>query len=65
VTADFALNGIAAGTNLAPHFRQSGAGIWELPLASPLSLPGGVLTASVRDRAGNVTRVERAFAAGR
>mgnify|MGYP000854040505 CR=1 FL=1 len=53
------------GGNLAPQFRPAGAGIWELPLSSPLTVASGRLTVSVRDRAGNVTRVERVFAAGR
>lgn len=65
VVADFAVNGVAAGENLAPQFRPAGAGIWELPLSSPLTVASGRLTVSVRDRAGNATRVERVFAAGR
>ncbi len=62
-TADFAVNDAPAGTNLAPRFREAGPGVWELPLSAPLNVPRGVLTVSVRDRAGNVTRTERAFAA--
>jgi hypothetical protein len=64
VTADFAVDGAAAGTNLAPRFRPAGPGVWELPLAAPLTVRRGVLTVGVRDRAGNVTRTERVFGAG-
>ena len=63
VTADFAVEGAAAGTNLAPRFRPAGPGVWELPLTAPLAVRRGVLTVSVRDRAGNVTRTERTFSA--
>lgn len=63
VTADFAVDGAAPGTNLAPKFREAGPGVWELPLASPLTARRGVLTVAVRDRSGNVARVVRTFAA--
>ena len=63
VTADVAIDGTAAGTNLAARFRPAGPGVWELPLTAPLTTPRAVLTVSVRDRVGNVTRVERAFSA--
>ena len=65
VVADFTVDGVPAGTNLAPRFREAAPGVWELPLAAPLSVPRGRLTVSVRDRAGNVTRTERTFSAGR
>ena len=64
MTADFAVEGAPPGTNLAPRFRAAGPGVWELPLAAPLSVRRGVLTVAARDRAGNVTRTERAFTAG-
>jgi len=63
VTADFALDGVAAGQNLASKFKAKTQGIWELTLAKPLTeLPKGKLTVSVKDRQGNVTRIERSFA---
>lgn len=65
VVADFPVDGAAPGTNLAARFREAGAGVWELPLPAPLSVRRGVLTVTVRDRAGNETRTERVFAAGR
>lgn len=62
VTADFALQGIAAGENLASHFREAMPGAWHWKLDEPLrQLPRGRLTVSIKDRQGNVTRVERTF----
>ncbi len=62
VTADFALDGVAAGQNLAPRFRGKAPGVWELSLSKPLTeLSRGKLTVSVKDRQGNLTRIERTF----
>jgi hypothetical protein len=62
VTADFAIDGTPAGENLAPKFRATTPGVWELKLASPVrELPRGKLTVTVADRQGNVSRVERTF----
>lgn len=61
VTADFPLDG-AAGENLAGRFKPTVDGVWELKLAKPVrALPKGTLTASVKDKQGNVRRVERSF----
>lgn len=66
VLADFPLDGIAAGQNLAAKFQTKTPGVWEWTLARPMSKqPQGKLTVSVRDRQGNVTRVERAFTVGK
>ena len=66
VTADFAIDGVAAGQNLAAKFKQSAPGVWELALAKPIAdLAGGTLTVSVKDRQGNVSRIERSFAISR
>ena len=36
--------------------------VWELPLAAPLrNLPKGTLTVSIKDRQGNLSRIERTF----
>jgi hypothetical protein len=65
VVADFAVDGIPAGTDLAPKFRPKSLGIWELPLnASIKELPKGKLTVSVQDRQGNRTEVARTFSVG-
>jgi len=63
VTADFPVNGIAAGENLASNFQTTAPGVWELKLKSPLAtLPKGKLTVSVKDRQGNVNKIDRTFA---
>jgi hypothetical protein len=62
VSADFPVDGVPAGTNLAPRFQALADGRWELRLARPLAeLPKGKLTVSVKDRQGNVSRIERTF----
>ena len=62
VTADFALDGEAAGKNLAAKSQETAPGGWEWKLAKPLrALAKGRLTVAVRDRQGNVTRLERTF----
>jgi hypothetical protein len=62
VTGDFALDGVPAGENLAPRFRETSPGVWELRLTRPVAeLPRGKLTVSVKDGQGNVSRIERTF----
>jgi hypothetical protein len=62
VRADFPIDGVQAGENLAPRFRPIAAGIWELRLAkAPPSLPQARLRVEVRDRQGNPTRIDRRF----
>jgi hypothetical protein len=62
VVADFALDGVAAGQNLASRFRGKSPGVWELALSKPLTeLSRGKLTVAVKDRQGNLTRIERTF----
>ncbi|MBN9120190.1 MAG: hypothetical protein J0I06_13675 [Planctomycetes bacterium] len=65
VVADFAVNGIAAGENLAPKFAALGGGVYELSFEESLTAPRGTLTVSVKDEQGNVTRIERVFGAAR
>ena len=66
VTADFAIDGVKPGENLAPKFTSPNQGVWEWKLAKPLSgLKLGKLTVSVRDKQGNETRVERTFTVGK
>jgi hypothetical protein len=60
VTADFEVNGTAPGGNLAPAFRALPDSRWELTLSRPITrLPRGKLTFAIKDRAGNLTRIER------
>jgi hypothetical protein len=62
VRADLVLDGIPAGTNLAEKFQPTAPGVWEWKLATPVAdLSQGKLTVSVKDRQGNVTRLERSF----
>jgi hypothetical protein len=65
VTADFPLEGAAAGTDLAARFQSLSPGVWELKLAQPIrQLARGTLTAVARDRQGNETRLARTFSVG-
>ncbi|MFT5523502.1 MAG: hypothetical protein ACI9HK_001449 [Pirellulaceae bacterium] len=62
VTTDFAVNGIAPGENLGPQFKSVGDGIYELQLNEPL--PSGSkrsISVSVKDRQGNITKIDREF----
>lgn len=64
--ADFAVDGVAAGENLAGKFKEKSHGVWELQLSRPLDrLAAGRLTVSVADRQGNVTTIDRRFRVGR
>lgn len=66
VTTDFVLDGVEAGRNLASQFKQTAQGVWELKLSKPLTtLPKGKIVVSIKDRQGNVTRVERTFSVGK
>jgi hypothetical protein len=62
VTADFAADGVPAGEELAGRFKALPDGRWELTLAQRIKeLPRGKLKVAVKDRQGNVTRIERTF----
>jgi hypothetical protein len=65
VTADFLINGIAPGGNLATKFKSILEGVWELKLAAPMQkVTSGKLIVSVQDRQGNTSRIERTFTVG-
>jgi hypothetical protein len=65
MTADFDLDGVKAGQNLAARLRPKSPGVWELKLSRPITeLPRGKLEVSVKDRQGNLTRIERTFSVG-
>jgi len=62
VTADFPVDGMPAGQNLASRFKPTTQGVLELKLAKPIAnLPHGTVTVSVKDRQGNLTRIVRSF----
>jgi hypothetical protein len=56
---------VKPGDNLAARFKARSDGVHELQLATPIkSLDRGTLTVAVRDRQGNVTRIERTISVG-
>jgi hypothetical protein len=59
---DFPINGRTAGANLANLFKALPDNRWELQLSQPITeLPRGKLTVSVKDKQGNLTRIDRTF----
>ena len=65
VTANFEIAGKAAGENLAYFFKLNTQGVWELKLPRPITpLANAKLTISVKDKQGNLSRVERTFNTG-
>jgi hypothetical protein len=66
VVADLAIDATAAGENLADRFLPLSRGVWELKLARPVThLARGKIDVLVKDRQGNVTRIERTFSVGK
>jgi hypothetical protein len=66
VVADFAVDGVAAGENLAQKFQTRSPGVRELKLSKPIdALERARLTVVVADRQGNQTRIERVFSVGK
>ena len=62
VSADFSVNGIEPGKDLASLFKEKTPGVSELVLTKPVTdLPRGTLTVLIKDRQGNVSRIERVF----
>jgi len=65
VVADFEIDGVPAGQNLAAKLQTSTPGVWEWKLSRPVPpLAKGKLDVSVRDCQGNMTRIERTFSVG-
>ena len=65
VTAGFEIDGVAAGKNLASHFQKTHSGVWQWKLTTPLNgLAKATMAVSVKDRQGNVTRIDRSFSIG-
>lgn len=62
VRASIPMQGRRAGENLANLFQPGRTGTWRLALDQPIErLAEGSLSVQVRDRAGNVTRIDRVF----
>jgi lysophospholipase L1-like esterase len=63
VVADFPIDDIPAGENLASKFQTVSQGVWEYRLSKPIQqLTRGTLTVSVQDQQGNQSRIERTLA---
>jgi hypothetical protein len=66
VTADFEVDGVKPGENLAPKFQPLPGSRWELRLQKPIAaLRRGRLAVSVRDRQGNIARIEHTLTISR
>lgn len=61
VITDFAVNDEPAGTNLAGLFKSVGEGIHELKLSRTVTAGEHSIEVSVKDRQGNVTKINRVF----
>jgi hypothetical protein len=62
VKADFAVNGKAAGSELAGDFTSVGDGVWAMNISPVIvTLRAGKITARVKDLAGNESVIERSF----
>jgi hypothetical protein len=65
VTADFPIDDVPPGENLAGQFEPKSQGVWELRLKKPITrLDHGKVTIRVADNQGNITRIERLFSVG-
>jgi hypothetical protein len=66
VTADFPIDGVKPGENLAARFKERSEGVREWKLATPIKdLKRGTLTVAVKDRQGNLTRIDRTISVGK
>jgi hypothetical protein len=65
VVADFPIDDVAAGRNVAEKFKNVAQGVWELKLAKPITqLKRGTLVVSVNDKQGNASRIKRTISIG-
>ena len=65
VTADFEIDGIAAGTNLADRFQSLDDGRRQMKLSRPITkLKQAKLNVSIKDHQGNISRIARRFSVG-
>jgi hypothetical protein len=65
VTADFEIDGLAAGQNLASRFKPGAKGVFEFKFDHPpATIEKARLTVSVKDRQGNTTQIDRQFSVG-
>jgi len=65
VTSDVTIDGVAAGENLSEKFTPLAGSRWEWQLKTPLApVTSATLSIAVKDRQGNVNRIERRFSVG-
>ena len=63
VVADFEVDGVPAGQDLASKFTSKSPGVWEWKLSRSVEkLARGKIEVSVQDKQGNLSRIERTFA---
>lgn len=66
VRANFAVDGIQPGTNLAKKFKAKSRGVFELLLSKPVKSDEPLrLIVSVKDNQGNIAKIDRRFRIGR
>lgn len=66
VKASFDVDGLPNEQNLASRFKMTSPGVWEFKLTNPIeALSDARLTVSVKDRQGNITRIERTLHIGK
>jgi len=60
VKADFDVDGVSAGENLATKFESVNPGVFEYRLKQPLtSLANGSISIAIKDRQGNISELQR------
>ena len=65
VVADFEIDGVRPGENLAARFQRLPESRWELVVSKPVEeLERGNLAVSVKDRQGNVATIKRSISIG-
>jgi hypothetical protein len=65
VVADFPVDGMKPGQNLASRFKLKAPGTWEFRLTNGIKkLSRGKVTVSVKDNHGNLSRIERTLTVG-
>src|SRR5262249_21693661 len=66
VTADFPVEGVPASKNLADKFQALPGSRWELKLSKPIpDMAAGKVIVSIKDKQGNITKIERTFSIGK
>ncbi|HZL87846.1 MAG TPA: hypothetical protein VFB96_05665 [Pirellulaceae bacterium] len=65
IVADFEVDGVRPGENLAAKFQALPGSRWEFVLSMPVAqLDHGELNVSVKDRQGNIAKIKRSFSIG-